>query len=164
MRMDRRRDRQTDMTKWMVTNPSFDHTPKNIPLFCDMMPCKLVYGYQIFRGFCCLHLQGRTSPPKRWYLYIKLHCVLTQKTGICFSIIVTTSCFVRFKNLTVPELVKKKFPLITQIKFHFHCHRILPHFLLLNHMCVKHTLSYSFISILLLSSNTFQYFQTLFSL
>jgi hypothetical protein len=28
----------------------------------DVMPCRLVDGYQHFRGTCCLHLQGSSSP------------------------------------------------------------------------------------------------------
>ena len=85
--MDRQTDRQTDMTKWIVANPNFAHTPKHIPLFFYMMPCKLVYSFQLFQGFCSLHLQARISHPNRWYLYIKLHCVLAQKTGTFISIV-----------------------------------------------------------------------------
>jgi len=100
-------DRQTDMTKWIVANPNFAHTPKHIPLYCYMMPCKLVYSFQHFRGFYSLNLQGRTCHPKRWYLYTKVHCVLNQKTEHLSTLLTQSQIFLIFKNLAVAELVKK---------------------------------------------------------
>ena len=106
---DRQKDRQTDKTKWIVANPNFADTPIHIPIFCYMMPCKLVYSSQIFRGFCSLNLQGRTCHPKRWYLYTKMHCVLNKKTEHLSTLLTQSQIFHIFKNLTVAELVKKKF-------------------------------------------------------
>ena len=37
---------------------------KFFPAFCDMMPCRLVYRYQIYGRVCFLHLQGSSRRGK----------------------------------------------------------------------------------------------------
>jgi hypothetical protein len=35
-------------------------------VFCTVMPCNAVVGYQCFRGPCCLHLQSEVKKKATW--------------------------------------------------------------------------------------------------